>query len=116
MKKLEGIGGWLLIYVILLFGSIFILIFSLTTPTSLSIFILELIRLILLICAIILILCKKRIAIGINIAILWFCFIISIIEIMIFEDYYVLIRYLVFTIIWTLYFNKSKRVKNTLIN
>ena len=134
MKKLEGIKGWLLVYVIVLFSSILTnflgIIGWLFDGNFFSVIIMGLI-LFFLIRSVVLILKKKEEGIGFNKFTLLMLFILN----MIGEIYYIiyidgitdagligyeiggsLVYILPRTIIWYLYFVRSKRVKNTLIN
>lgn len=108
-KKLKGIGGWLLFYVVL---SIIGIVITLSI-FSYSLSLLALIYLVLSIWAIWLIFLKKKLAIRVNIILMIIG--IFVIPFFYYEGIFSFLFSLILTIVFIAYFIKSERVKNTLV-
>ncbi len=122
-EKVSGIGGWLIIPIIGMFYSIIVIIIDILDALSLigeysiewALF-LDLGLLVLIGFTLYFIFTKSKKAPVFAIIYLWAIFVNNLIVSSLLEDYSPLLIYLGAAIVWTIYFVKSKRVKNTFVN
>jgi len=118
-EKLRGLGGWLILPIIGLCGSLIVFLydFSLTFETSFDYLSLwDLALIVLIIICLIAIFNKKEYAPKLMISFYIALILNGLLAAILLEDYTSLVQSSIASLIWISYFNVSERVKNTLVN